>query len=274
MTRCDVCNRSFATQKALQMHLRDSPVHSDSHNCGICGKSIKSNEALRMHSRDAPGHTQSYSCAPCNRTFTNTEALQMHIRDSPAHNLLPDTPLNRFFHSFPTFRYNPNLPPAESYTQLQNFSRWGYDSPESRESWDRYQNALREEFNMWFGSEKDLGCWHALCRAVRINPLPNTLRDCERVSSPCYFCTHPAAENNSMQNSQAVRGVYVNIIDLIEWARQGASPGQACVKRFRNLSELRRYTKETRRVFRNDLTDSDDGNVVLRHLLRFIFRLA
>jgi DNA-directed RNA polymerase subunit RPC12/RpoP len=184
MTRCEVCNRSFTTQNALQMHLRDSPVHSGSHKCGICGKSFKSSEALRMHSRDTPGHTQSYSCAPCNRTFISNEALRMHIRDSPAHNLLPDTPLNRFFQSFPTFPYNPNLPPAESYAQLQNFCGWGYNSSESRESWDQYQNALREEFNMWFGSEEDLGSWHALCRAVRINPLPTTLRGCERVSSP------------------------------------------------------------------------------------------
>lgn len=182
-TRCEACNRSFKSQNGLQMHLHDSAVHAGTHRCSICGKSFQSSEALGMHSRDAPGHTQSYSCELYKRTFISKEALRMHTKDSPAHKLLPVTPLNRFFQSFPKFSYNPNLPPAESYTQLQKFYRWGYNSPDSIEAWDQYQNVLREEFNMWFGSEKDLGSWHALCRAVRISPLPNTLRSYERVSS-------------------------------------------------------------------------------------------
>lgn len=195
MARCETCNRSFTTENALQMHLRDAPVHAGAHKCQICGKSFRSSEALQMHSRDAQGHAQSYSCGLCNRTFISNEALQMHVKDSPTHNSLPGTPLNRFFQSFPGFSYNPNLPPPESYARLQKFYGWRHNSPESREAWDRYQNALREEFNMWFGSEEDLGSWHALCRAVRISPLPNTLLGCEKASLPRPgFCV--AAEVN------------------------------------------------------------------------------
>ena len=40
---------------------------------------------------------------------------------------------------------------------------------------------------------------------------------------------------------------------------------------FDDVAKLRAYTKETGKIFRNTL-DQDGGNVVLRHLLRNIFR--
>ncbi|MCQ6513298.1 hypothetical protein NPN18_26390, partial [Vibrio parahaemolyticus] len=61
---------------------------------------------------------------------------------------------------------------------------------------------------------------------------------------------------------------HVNIVDLIEWGR---SDSQGKVRTFRNVEELRAYTRETGKVFRNTL-DQESGNVVLRHLLRKIFQ--
>jgi hypothetical protein len=55
---------------------------------------------------------------------------------------------------------------------------------------------------------------------------------------------------------------------LIEWGRNG---GKEKVQTFRNVAELRAYTKETGKIFRNTF-DQEGGNVVLRHLLRKIFR--
>jgi hypothetical protein len=43
------------------------------------------------------------------------------------------------------------------------------------------------------------------------------------------------------------------------------------VQTFRDVAELRAYTKETGKIFRNTF-DQEGGNVVLRHLLRKIFR--
>jgi len=67
---------------------------------------------------------------------------------------------------------------------------------------------------------------------------------------------------------QAVRRTNVNIVDLIEWGRSGRKEK---VETFRNVAELRAYTKETGKIFRNTLKQQS-GNVVLRHLLRKIFR--
>ena len=60
----------------------------------------------------------------------------------------------------------------------------------------------------------------------------------------------------------------MNIIDLIEWGRSGS---EEKVHTFRDVAELRNYTKETRKIFLNTF-DQEGGNVVLRHLLRKNFR--
>ena len=33
----------------------------------------------------------------------------------------------------------------------------------------------------WYGAENDLTAWHALCRAIGIEPLPTTCGKCEEV---------------------------------------------------------------------------------------------
>ena len=71
-------------------------------------------------------------------------------------------------------------------------------------------------------------------------------------------------------NLQAVRGIYVNIVDLIDWARTRGNDSE--IQLFHNLKELQDYTKITGKIFRNNLDQTGNGNVVLRHLLRFILR--
>jgi hypothetical protein len=55
---------------------------------------------------------------------------------------------------------------------------------------------------------------------------------------------------------------------LIEWGRSGS---EEKVQTFRNVAELRAYTKETGKIFRNTF-NQEGSNVVLRHLLRKIFQ--
>lgn len=69
-----------------------------------------------------------------------------------------------------------------------------------------------------------------------------------------------------------MRGIYVNIVDLIDWARSGGE--RSNIRLFHSLAELRDYTRTTRKIFRNNFVESETGNIVLRHLLRFIFRVG
>ncbi|KAL3460881.1 hypothetical protein BJX64DRAFT_261998 [Aspergillus heterothallicus] len=242
--KCNICDRSFRSPEALEQHVRNAPAHVLSHRCTVCERSFRSPEALDQHTQNSPRHAPSYSCGQCDRSFRSQDALDQHCRDSATHQL-PTTPLNSFFQSFAGFRYDPRLPPNDSFSSLQR--RYGWHRGDEREAraWKQFQQALTEEFDLWFGAEDDIATWHALCYALRITPPPPTCRDCKKV----------------------VRKVYVNIIDLIEWARTGRKNGD--IHLFRNLGELRDYTQSTRRIYHPPRTE--DGSTVLRHLRRVIF---
>jgi hypothetical protein len=70
--------------------------------------------------------------------------------------------------------------------------------------------------------------------------------------------------------SNIVRKTHVNIVDLIEWGR---SDRREKVQTFDTMGDLRDYTKDTGKVFRNRFV-GEDRNVVLRHLLPDIFRAS
>lgn len=155
-------------------------------------------EELRGHRRRPPGPPPKrfWHCPDCSAT-TAIQVKDRHVcpaRPDTRENLesgggmenlsLDDhdeSPLNRFFLSYPSFPYQRSLPPAESFHQLQRHQKWRRESAESQEAWDRYQTALKEEFKLWFGAEDDLGAWHALCRAIGIEPLPASCKECEKV---------------------------------------------------------------------------------------------
>lgn len=178
---CMPCNRRFNSEEALQQHLRKSPAHAPSFDCDDCDRSFDSEDALQQHLRDSPAHAPSFDCDDCDRSFDSEEALQQHLRDSPIHQQDTETPLDVFFHSFPTFDYDPALPPATSYANLRRHKRWHHGSATSDDAWNRYQDALQSELGMWYGAENDLTAWHVLCRAIGVEPLPTTCEQCKEV---------------------------------------------------------------------------------------------
>lgn len=191
---CTTCGRRFISDSALQQHLRDAPFHPGSIRCDDCDRTFDTEQSLQQHLRDSPVHAATLDCEACNRTFGSPEALGQHLRDSPVHQQVPETPLDVFFRSFQTFDYDPSLPPATSYARLQRHERWRRSDPASLDAWNRYQDALQSELRMWYGSEDDLTAWHALCRAIGVDPLPQTCEQCERVrprhARPCSYPTN------------------------------------------------------------------------------------
>lgn len=178
---CITCGRHFSNATALQQHLRDSRVHAPSFDCDDCDRSFGSEQALQQHLRDSPVHAPSFDCEVCNRTFGSEEALGQHVRDSRVHQQAPETPLDVFFRSFQAFEYDPSLPPATSYAYLREHEGWRRGEAASDDAWNRYQDALESELRMWYGAENDLTAWHALCRAIGVEPLPQTCEQCEEV---------------------------------------------------------------------------------------------
>ncbi|EHA48119.1 hypothetical protein MGG_10764 [Pyricularia oryzae 70-15] len=251
---CEICKKAFKSEKALQQHTRSFPrSHSSLFNCRICDRSFNSEKFLQQHIRDSQAHAASFDCVVCNREFNSNEALQQHLLNSVTHHRRqqqPRTPLDQFFLSFKTFEHDPSEPPAASFNRLRRHQGWRRGDADSDNAWDRYQAALECELRMWYDSGNSLAAWHALCRAIGVDPLPQTCEMCERV----------------------VRSIYVNIVDLIEWARVQRGHDVQPVQTFASLEDLRFYTIETKKIYHNRLENLDEDNVVLRHLLRRIFR--
>ncbi|KAJ5697409.1 hypothetical protein N7488_011093 [Penicillium malachiteum] len=246
---CSLCNKSFRNEKTLSGHIRYSPAHRATLQCKPCKKKFRTQGALDDHLRDSKAHAIAHKCEPCNRTFKSEEALNQHLRDAPAH--APCTPLDIFFRRYPSFPYDPKLSPSESWGKLKSHFGWKRKEPQTVEARMLYHEALEEEVRLWFGSEDDIESWHSISRAVGIDPLPV---DCE-------------------EGKKAVVGVFVNIVDLISWARMNqAGDDVKPVQQFKNLESLREYTIQTRGFFPSEQTKSEEGNVVLRHLLRLILR--
>ena len=143
---CVLCDRTFDSDEALQLHKRGAPVHA--FDCAKCDRHFGSEEALDQHLRDSPAHAPSFDYESCDRSFGRDEALEQHLRNSRIHQQDPNTPLDLFFRSFPTFNYDPSLSPATSYGNLQEHERWRCGEAVSQDAWNRYQDVLENELRM------------------------------------------------------------------------------------------------------------------------------
>jgi len=73
---CDLCDRSFPHQGALNQHLRDSYSHN---YCFRCERDFASYSALAQHKANSSFH---YICRKCNADFSNAGSLDTHIEDN------------------------------------------------------------------------------------------------------------------------------------------------------------------------------------------------
>ncbi|RYO79987.1 hypothetical protein DL764_009950 [Monosporascus ibericus] len=179
------------------------------------------------------------------------------------------SPLDEFFLSFKGFQYDSSLHPSKSWKSLKFFKGWmgkdakgkeegrksrkgkRSDKKESREENDarlRYMRALEDDVRAWFGEADDIESCHAVCRALGIKDLPSTPKGC----------------------ASKLRNTHVNIVDLLQWVRQGQKDK---VKIFKSYDSLRRYTVDSEKFFpQSSVEEEGETNIVLRHLLRRFFR--
>lgn len=199
--KCLPCSRSFNSQNALQQHKRFSAAHV--FDCATCDRHFRSGRALEQHYENSRAHNRIVDWDDCDRSFFSTQeasnqygldikcetrgrvfdddkALERHLTNSHEHGTTT-TPLDDFFRSFPNFDYDPSLPPATSYANLRSHKWWRRGDAALDGAWKRYQAALESELLFWYGAENDLNAWHTLCRAMGIEPLPQTCWQCKKV---------------------------------------------------------------------------------------------
>ena len=93
------------------------------------------------------------------------------------------TPLENFFSQFPGFQSQPSNSPVVEFNRLCKEYNWGRDDPEKKDARYHFNIAIKGEFDDLYGSdENDIRNWHKLCRALKIDEVPDTLRECRAVS--------------------------------------------------------------------------------------------
>jgi hypothetical protein len=94
-------------------------------------------------------------------------------------------PLKRFFSRYSKFQYQPRNSPIDEFNRLCKEYGWKQDTAEKKDARDEFNVAIIEEFNSLYGSdEKDINNWYKLCHVLRIDPVPNTHKECRAVSAP------------------------------------------------------------------------------------------
>jgi hypothetical protein len=92
--------------------------------------------------------------------------------------------LKKFFSGYPKFQYQPRNSPITEFNRLWK-ERWEQYSEEKKVARREFDLAMIKDFNTLYGTdEKDIKNWHKLCLALRIDPIPKTLKECEAVSTP------------------------------------------------------------------------------------------
>lgn len=72
--QCDLCNKSFASERNLHSHAN---LHLQTFLCAQCGKECATSYGLKLHERT---HTDKkpYQCKSCPKAFAREEALSLH----------------------------------------------------------------------------------------------------------------------------------------------------------------------------------------------------
>ncbi|KAJ7096997.1 hypothetical protein C8R43DRAFT_1244420 [Mycena crocata] len=152
------------------------------------------------------------------------------------------TPLSQFFSNYPKFKYDESGPASTQFEALRRVYKVQRKQPAGARIYQGYTRALGRTFSQLYGDDvDDLANWQGLCRAVRITPLPTTLKSCQR----------------------AIEDAHVNIIDLLDHYTTGEP-----VHRFPTEKHLSEYTLTTGKIF----PGGDVGKgPLLKYLLRHIY---
>lgn len=101
--------------------------------------------------------------------------------------------LVRFFNKWPEFDYQGEAELTREFWRLCREKQWGQE--ERQEAKDDLRNAMVERFNEIYGTnEKELEAWKKLCRDVHVDPIPNTVAECQKVRNPRVFTIKQSLE--------------------------------------------------------------------------------
>jgi hypothetical protein len=130
-------------------------------------------------------HKKGKRCRVCNPGCVNrTRLIATSTQTSNQRPTNQNQPLEIFFSQYPMFQYQPENSPVMEFKRLCEECGWEKESNEKKAARRKFNLAMAKEFNSLFGSdEKDINNWYKLCHVLRIEPVPDTLKECRAVST-------------------------------------------------------------------------------------------
>ena len=125
---------------------------------------------------------------------TKSSSKKRHIKKTPNRASQPvahgvKMPLERFFSQYSKFKYRPTISPVIEFRRLCEEYGWEKSGRKSLSEAARHEFglAMKKEFDTLYGAdEKDINNWYKLCHVLRIDPIPDTLKNCRAVSSQLH----------------------------------------------------------------------------------------
>ena len=134
-------------------------------------------------------------------------------------------------------------------------------SQEEKKAKSAFGTAMGKQFASFYGtSVNDIEAWKALCEALGVDPVPETIAECRDVRVCCVSCLCDRA--NEHTHKQLIKSTHVNLVDFIDIRISGRP-----VKIFETEGQLRRYTCKNEKYYPKE---SAKESGVLRYLLRKI----
>ena len=157
-----------------------------------------------------------------------------------------EDPLEAYFGRFPSFTYIP----GPDWRQLRAFydlsDHFGWNDRRKQSERAKLKDVWREVAEAEF-SGSTLEHYQDLCLDLRIRPIPDNVVECK----------------------ERLKGVFVNIVDLIQY-RQDKGRGMKAKKprKFCDLKELKEYSAHNRKYYPLQEAKSEMLNELLKVLLR------
>lgn len=164
-----------------------------------------------------------------------------------------------YFLRFPNFQRKSTVSLSSEFSLLAQQMRWKKDSKRYKREWSFF---LSSEFNIHYGSHATkLENWQALCIELGICHSIESISKCRKVgpsdAQPAVLLCF------TKLTAQALGNIHVNLVDLVNSRRTGQK-----VEHFPNVTTLRKYTRETNKIFPRSAA-KEDG--FLKALLRVIY---
>ena len=100
----------------------------------------------------------------------------------------PINHIHAYFARYPDFDFREEAPFLKEFRRLANAKGWQPNSARRNEEREALRDAMVLQFNVMYGKdENDLRAWQAMCDALGVDPIPDSISSCRKVRPSVYL---------------------------------------------------------------------------------------